>query len=121
MLCAALFAALSIVFAGAGSSFACSCVSGDPATSVESAEIVVAGSAVEVVPAPNTAVISSLDPTTYHLGVDTAYQSDLIVTMDEDAGDGDDALADWAWPIALVAGASLVLLTGALWVRYLRS
>lgn len=205
--CAALFAALSIVVFGAGPSFACSCVSRDAAAFVDSAEVVVSGTVIEVVPPPSKAVMSSMDPATYHLTVDTvykgdvgtdllvlspnsgascgleniepgrryvvfashqsmqgrdadnlwadlcggtapaspafvsavetaagggappsvvqangaAYESDLTVAMDDnDDGDGDD-LAGWAWPLGLVAGASLVLLTGALWVRYLRT
>lgn len=48
----------------------------------------------------------------------TAYQSDLVVTFDDQGPAGDDVLADWALPIGLAAGASLVLLTGVLWIRH---
>ncbi len=50
-----------------------------------------------------------------------AYQSELTVTFDEPTDEqpaDDDVLADWALPIGLVAGGSLVLLTAALWVRH---
>lgn len=50
-----------------------------------------------------------------------AYGSELTITLDETADDqpaDDDVLADWALPIGLVAGGSLVLLTAALWVRH---
>jgi hypothetical protein len=43
------------------------------------------------------------------------------VTFDESTDaqpSEDDWLADWALPIALVAGGSLVLLSGALWIRH---
>jgi hypothetical protein len=48
----------------------------------------------------------------------TAYESDLTITMDDAQPAADDVLADWALPIGLAAGASLLLLTGALWVRH---
>jgi hypothetical protein len=47
----------------------------------------------------------------------TAYQSERTVTFDDEPP-GDDVLADWALPIGLVAGGSLVLLTVVLWVRH---
>jgi hypothetical protein len=48
----------------------------------------------------------------------TAYESDLTITMDDAQPADDDVLADWALPIGLAAGASLLLLTGTLWVRH---
>lgn len=50
-----------------------------------------------------------------------AYESELEVTFDEPTDDvpaDDDLLAEWALPIGLVAGGSLVLLTAVLWVRH---
>lgn len=199
MLCAALFAALSIVVVGAGPSFACSCVMADAAAHVDGATVVVSGTVTDVVPPPSTKEMSSLDPATYVVDVDqvfkgqagptvevlspnsgascglenvvpgrryvvfashqsmegadadhlwanlcggtspatpellaeieattgppttAAYRSELAVTFDETTDDqpaDDDVLADWALPIGLVAGGSLVLLTAALWVRH---
>lgn len=199
VLCASLFAALSIVVVGAGPSFACSCVADDAAGHVEGATVVVSGTVTDVVPPPSTKVMSSLDPATYVVDVDqvfkgqagptvevlspnsgascglenvepgrryvvfashqsmegadtdhlwanlcggtgpatpellaavedvagppttAAYESELEVTFDEPTDEQpaeDDVLADWALPIGLVAGGSLVLLTAALWVRH---
>jgi len=50
-----------------------------------------------------------------------AYRSELQVAFDEPTDDqaaDDDVLAEWALPIGLVAGGSLVLLTAVLWVRH---
>ena len=48
-----------------------------------------------------------------------AYDSGLVITMDpEPAEQDEDPLAEWAVPIGLAAGGSLVLLAGALWLRY---
>ncbi len=51
----------------------------------------------------------------------TAYGSDLATTMPDPRPAADDVLADWALPIGLAAGASLLLLTGVLWLRLTRS
>jgi hypothetical protein len=51
----------------------------------------------------------------------TAYESELTLTLadsSEHEPADDDVLADWALPIGLVAGGSLVLLTSVLWVRH---
>jgi hypothetical protein len=53
--------------------------------------------------------------------VTTAYGSELTISFDaatDQQPSDDDWLAGWALPIGLVAGGSLVLLTGALWVRH---
>ena len=50
----------------------------------------------------------------------TAYDSELVLTSDAPATE-DDRLADWALPLALVAGGSLALLTGVLWTRHVLS
>lgn len=199
VLCASLFAALSIVVVGAGPSFACSCVGGDAAEYAGRATVVVSGTVTDVVPPASAKEMSSLDPATYVLDVDqvfkgksgttlevlspnsgascglenvvpgrryvvfashqsmegadadhlwanlcggtgpatpellaaveeatgppttAAYRSELAVTFDEATDEqpaDDDVLADWALPIGLVAGGSLVLLTAALWVRH---
>jgi hypothetical protein len=49
----------------------------------------------------------------------TAYTSDVQMTPDEEEP-RDLWLTDLAWPLGLVAGASLLLLTVPLWVRLLR-
>lgn len=199
VLCASLFAALSIVVVGAGPSFACSCVTAEAAAHVGGATVVVSGTVTDVVPPRSTKVMSSMDPATYIVEVDqvfkgqagptvevlspnsgascglenvapgrryvvfashqsmegtdtdhlwanlcggtgpatpellaaveeatgppttAAYESELAVTFDEPTDEqpaDDDVLADWALPIGLVAGGSLVLLTAALWVRH---
>lgn len=197
-LCAALVAALSIVVVGAGPSFACSCATADTAQHVDWADVVVAGTVVDVVPPRQKPIMSSMDPVTYVVDVDrvfrgeagsrvevlspssgascglenvevgrryvvfAAHQSvegkdaehlwaslcggtdrarpDLVTAVelvtgegvppapDSDADGSDLGLtfdppaepplgAGWAWPLALVAGGGLVLLTGALWLR----
>lgn len=49
-----------------------------------------------------------------------AHDSELVVTMDPEPApeEDEDPLAAWAVPIGLAAGGSLVLLAGALWLRY---
>ena len=49
-----------------------------------------------------------------------AYDSELVITMDPEPTpeEDEDPLAEWAVPIGLAAGGSLVLLAGALWLRY---
>ena len=49
-----------------------------------------------------------------------AYESELTITLDDPPKE-DDWLADWALPLALVAGGSLALLTGVLWTRHVLS
>jgi hypothetical protein len=49
----------------------------------------------------------------------TAYTSDVQMTLDDETP-RDLWLTDLAWPLAVVAGASLLLLTVPLWVRLLR-
>lgn len=82
VLCASLFAALSIVVVGAGPSFACSCVADDAAGHVEGATVVVSGTVTDVVPPPSTKVMSSLDPATYVVDVDQVFKGQADQTVE---------------------------------------
>lgn len=82
VLCASLFAALSIVVVGAGPSFACSCVSGDAAEYAGRATVVVSGTVTDVVPPPKAAMMSSLDPATYVVAVDQVFKGEAPATLE---------------------------------------
>ena len=82
VLCASLFAALSIVVVGAGPSFACSCVSGDAAEHAGRATVVVSGTVTDVVPPPKAAMMSSMDPATYVVAVDQVFKGDTGQTLE---------------------------------------
>jgi hypothetical protein len=82
VLCAALFAALSIVVVGAGPSFACSCVSGDAAEHAGRATVVVSGTVTDVDPPPKGAMMSSTDPATYTVDVDQVFKGEAGSTLE---------------------------------------
>jgi hypothetical protein len=82
VLCASLFAALSLVVVGAGPSFACSCVSGDAAEFAGRATVVVSGTVTDVVPPPKAAMMSSMDPATYVVDVDQVFKGEAPSTLE---------------------------------------
>jgi hypothetical protein len=75
LLLATLFACGLVVTVGSGPALACSCVSGQTADFVSSADAVVTGRLVDV-REPGGFVISSGDPVTYVVDVDAVYRGE---------------------------------------------
>ncbi|MGN6575504.1 MAG: hypothetical protein ACTHKG_07445 [Nocardioides sp.] len=74
LLCVSLLAAVSIVVVGAGPSWACSCVGGAASDFVDRADVVLLGTLTEADPPPERAVMSSMDPVTYHVEVARVFK-----------------------------------------------
>jgi hypothetical protein len=79
---AAVLVALSLLVVGAAPSFACSCVMSDAAGHVDGAGVVVSGTVTDVVPPPERAVMSSMDPATYVVDVDQVFKGEAGPTVE---------------------------------------